>query len=155
LFAAPGVKIIAAHPLRGQIFSPKMDWFAKPARVVPGVTGAVMLIRSDDFVRVGMFDERLATLGQDVIICLETFSKLNKITVVVNTGDVIHHESLTKKPAFPKDEVSYIYEAYGCQLRDSRWFSNKISRWSEKPVLALPWEPNYPVKSVVRAWNRF
>jgi GT2 family glycosyltransferase len=153
LFAAPGVKIIAAHPLRGQIFSPKMDWFAKPARVVPAVTGAVMLMSSDDFVRVGMFDQRLATLGQDVIMCFETFSKLNKITVVVNTGDVIHHESLTKKPTFPKEEVFYIYEAYACQLRDSRWYSKKFSRWSEKPILALPWEPKYPVKSVIRAWN--
>jgi len=83
---------------------------------------------------------------------LEVFAKLGKNTASVNTGDVIHHESLTKKGTFPKDEVTYIYQRYGALLKDTRWYSKKILRWSEPPRLALPFEPNYAVQWVNRCW---
>jgi hypothetical protein len=153
LFAAPGVKIIAAHPLRGHPMNPMMAWFSKPARVVPAVTGAVMLVRAEEFTKVGMFDENLPTLGQDIILCLEMLNKLGKCSVSVNTGDVIHYESITKKPSFPKAEVDYIYQKYGSSLRDGRFYSTRISRWSEVPTLAFPFEPAYPAKWVIRSWN--
>jgi len=63
LFVTPGVKIIAAHPLRGHLLNPNILWFAKPASVVPAVTDALMLVRNEDFIKVGMIDENLPLLG--------------------------------------------------------------------------------------------
>lgn len=153
IFAAPGVKIIAAHPLRGSTYDPAMAWFAKPVRPVAAVTGALLAMRAADFAAAGMFDENLPTLGQDVILCLNTRRKLGKYPVVLTSGGVIHHESLTKPSEFPLSEVSYIYQTYGDLLSDEGLFSLKLSRWSERPLCALPCEPAYPATVVVRCWS--
>ena len=153
IFAAPGVKIIAAHPLRRAYCNPSMEWFAKPARPVAAVTGAVMMVRADDFAQVGMFDEELPTLGQDIVLCLMLREKLGKYSVAISSGDVIHHEGLTKPPSFDVKEINYIYKKYGDLLRSDLFLNGRLSRWSERPLIAMPFEPPYPVKTVVKSWQ--
>lgn len=148
IFAAPGVKIIAAHPLKGVPSNKALAWFQKPARPVSAVTGAVMMLRAKDFEASDMFDENLPTLGQDIILCLNVLNKLSKKIVVVMNVHIIHHESETKAFSFPAAEINYIYSRYGKMLAGSQWYSDKISRWSETPRLAPPCEPPYPVKWV-------
>ncbi len=153
IFAAPGVKIIAAHPLRRAYCNPSMEWFAKPARPVAAVTGAVMMVRADDFAQIGMFDEDLPTLGQDIVLCLMLREKLGKYSVAVSSGNVIHHEGLTKPPSFDVKEINYIYKKYGDLLRSDLFLNGRLSRWSERPLIGMPFEPPYPVKTVVRSWQ--
>jgi GT2 family glycosyltransferase len=148
VFAAPGVKIIAAHPLKGKDFDQQFVWFQKSARPVSAVTGAVMMVRKIDFEKAGGFDEDLPTLGQDVILCLKIQKNLGLYSVSLTSNGVIHHEGKTKKSLFPAAEIDYIYEAYNRELAESIYFSDKLSRWSERPVLKIGKEPNYPVKYV-------
>ena len=153
LFAAPGVKIIAAHPLKGTPFNQLTAWFEKPVRPVPAVTGAVMMLRADDFERVGMFDEALPTLGQDVVLCALVLQKLKKYSVVLTKAEVLHHESVTKSVSFPAAELKLIYDKYGDALNSNTFFNDVFSRWSEQPLIALPWELSYPAKTIARFWQ--
>ena len=153
LFAAPGVKIIAAHPLKNTPYRSTFTWFSKPARPVAAVTGAVMMLRATNFMDAGMFDEKLPTLGQDVILCLSVAHKLKKFNVALTSDSVIHHESKSRKAVFPVSEVDYIYEHYDKWLHDCTWFSSEFSRWSERPVKRLFLEARYPVRRVVSLWQ--
>lgn len=153
LFVAPGVKIIAAHPLKGVTYSPHMAWFNKKARPVAAVTGAVMMLRSQDFMDVGMFDEDLPTLAQDVILNLKIKSKLGKFSAVVGSSHVIHHESMTKRPSFPLAEIDVCYSKYFDLLSSDDFYSKLLSRWSEEPLLAIKAEGRYPVKLVAKCWQ--
>lgn len=153
LFATPGCKIIAAHPLKGVPSNQPLKWFDKLVRPVPAVTGALMMLRAADFDAVGMFDESLPTLGQDIGLCLDVARKLGKFSAVITKPSAIHHESMTKAPSFPKHEVRFFYDKYGDVLKSRPLYSPRLSRWSEKPLLALPCEPKYPVLSVIRYWQ--
>ncbi len=60
LFVAPGVKTVGAHPGKGWRLDFKGKWFESP-RPVSATTGALLLVRSEDFDRVDGFDEKFAT----------------------------------------------------------------------------------------------
>jgi GT2 family glycosyltransferase len=153
LFAAPGFKIVAAHPLKGVSYQKSWAWFKKSIRPVAAVTGALMMMRSEDFEAIGMFDEQLPTLGQDVVACLIVRDKLGKCAAAITAPCAVHHESWTKPANFPADELSLVYSKYGAQLRSKALVNAAFSRWSEKPLLALPGERDYPVASVSRFWQ--
>lgn len=143
LFAAPGVKIVAAHPCKGHKLNLDWMWFKAP-RPVGAVTGALMLVRKSAFFEVGMFDNSLATLGQDVDLCLK-FQKHNLVNWVLPTVVAIHHEGFTKKE-YPinSHEVQYIYKKWGSYLTKNNFYSSKFTRWSEKPVYTSI-EGEYPL----------
>lgn len=149
LFAAPGVKIIAAHPLKGVPYSREISWFEKAARPVAAVTGAVMMIRAADFEAVGQFDETLPTMGQDIVLSCVVSDKLSKFNVSLQTSEVIHQESPTKSVMFSKEELHYVYLRYGKYLYSKKYFSRNLSRWSEQPVQVIVTEPPYPAGWVI------
>jgi GT2 family glycosyltransferase len=149
LFAAPGVKIIAAHPLKKVKFDPGLEWFAKPLRPVAAVTGALMMLRADDFKFVGYFDEELATTGQDIDLCMSIFYKLGKVATTVTMADVLHKETATRKPTRPRREVLQILAKWNGRLADHPFYSTRISRFSEQPLLELLPGLRYPMSKVV------
>jgi O-antigen biosynthesis protein len=144
LFAAPGVKIIAAHPIKGEAFRPSMEWFAKPVRPVAAVTGAVMMVRAKDFEAVGMLDESLATMGQDIDLCLKFYYDLGKFSATVTYCNVIHCESRTKKGNFSQIEIRRMNEKWGSKLLAHPFYSKGFSRFSQSPLLVIGVEPKYP-----------
>lgn len=148
VFAAPGVKILAAHPLKGLPYSKDLAWFQKPARPVAAVTGAVMMLRARDFEAIGMFDESLPTMGQDIVISCLISEKISKFNVSLHSNGVIHHESPTKDSTFSREELLYVYDKYEKYLYSERYYSRRISRWSEAPVEVFLAEGRYPVHSV-------
>jgi GT2 family glycosyltransferase len=145
LFAAPGVKIIAAHPLKGLENNPLMTWFAKFVRPVPAVTGAVMMVRATDFESVGMFDESLPTMGQDIDLCLKFFYDRQKISATITKSNVIHFESKTRRAVFSKVEIRIMNEKWREKLTKHPFYSPAFSRFSEAPLLVFGSEPKYPV----------
>ena len=149
IFAAPGVKIIAAHPLKGTPYRDDLEWFQKPARPVAAVTGAVMMLRVRDFEAAGMFDEKLPTLGQDIVLSCVVSQKLFKFNVVINSGDVIHHESPTKGAIFSQEELNYAYREYESRLFEKSLYSDVFTRWSEIPSYRPFREPRFPIRFVV------
>ena len=149
LFAAPGVKIIAAHPIKGEPFRPSMEWFAKPVRPVAAVTGAVMMVRANDFEAVGMLDETLATMGQDIDLCLKFYYDLGKFSATVTYCNVIHCESRTKKVNFSQVEIRRMNEKWGSKLLAHPFYSKAFSRFSESPVLVIGAEPQYPLQWIL------
>ena len=148
IFAAPGVKIIAAHPLKGTPYRDDLEWFQKPARPVAAVTGAVMMLRVSDFEAAGMFDEKLPTMGQDIVLSCLVSEKLSKFNVSLGTGGVIHHESPTKAAKFSREELRYAYAQYLRIMASPQYYSKIFSRWSERPVYGINKEWLYPVNFV-------
>jgi len=148
IFAAPGVKIIAAHPLKGVPYNHEHAWFQKSARPVAAVTGAVMTLRAKDFEAAQMFDESLPTMGQDIILSCVLAEKLPMFNVAIHSSDVVHHESPTKKGNFSQDEVDHAYLNYGHRILDTTYYCRRFSRWSEHPAISMANEPSYPARLV-------
>ncbi len=149
IFAVPGVKIIAAHPLKGTPYNENLAWFSRPARPVAAITGAVMMLRARDFEAAGMFDEKLPTLGQDIVLSCVVSQKLSKFNVAIHSGDVIHHESPTKDTKFSTVEIQYVYDQYKDGILATGLYTKIFSRWSERPIYGPYREPYYPVKFIV------
>jgi len=143
LFAAPGVKIVAAHPLRRSRVASTSEWFSQP-RSVGAVTGALMLVRFEALAQVGGWDERLPTLGQDIDLCL-SLQKLGLVNWTLPHVVAVHHEGLTRGEDLDRLQVGYMYRKWGRVLTDNPFYSRKLSRWSEWPVYTAgegdyPWE---------------
>ena len=142
LFAAPGVKIVAGHPLRGSMVPRDAEYLARP-RPVAAVTAATFLTRAKVFAEVGGFDERLSTVGQDIDLCLK-IQKLGLTIWMEPRIVLIHHESLSRRgKTIDRRQVSYLYEKWGDYLLTNPFYSKRFSRWSEYPSLTLG-EGRYP-----------
>lgn len=142
LFAAPGIKIVAAHPGKGWKLNKDCLWFQTP-QPVASVTGASLLCLTEHFRRAGGFDKLLPTLGQDIDLCLK-FQKLGLANWVLPQVTLIHAESASKSSDFNVDEIMYIYEKWGEFLTFNPYYASKFSRWSETPIYSLtrwqyPW----------------
>jgi len=146
LFAAPGFKIVAAHPFKGMPLNLKSKWHQSP-RQVPAITGAVMLTSVSNFFAVNGFDENLPTLGQDIDLCLSFQKKTFEIWVATSVV-FTHHEGLTRGDCFDREQIHYIYNKWGEHLVSNPVFSTRISRWSETPVYSLG-EPAFPWTLVI------
>ncbi len=149
IFAAPGVKIIAAHPLKGIPYNENLAWFSKPARPVAAVTGAVMMLRASDFEAAGMFDEQLPTLGQDIVLSCMVSQKLSKFNVVIHTSEAIHYESVSRERKFSKEETHYVLANFAINFSSQMYYAKELSRWSEPPVYGIKTESAYPVRWVI------
>lgn len=66
-------------------------------RCVPAVTGSVMLVRRNDFLGVGGFDEGYVYGYEDVDLCLKILSKLGKKSLCLRSENVIHQDGVTRK----------------------------------------------------------
>ena len=141
LFVAPGVKIVAAHPLKGRRLPSDAIWFAAP-RPVGAVTGAVLLVTATAFHSIGGFDESLPTVGQDVDLCLK-LQEVGLINWAVSDLHLIHHEGATRGHAIAIEEVQLLYQKWGNKLTANAYFDARFSRFSEPPAYRL-WEPLYP-----------
>lgn len=145
LFAAPGLKIVAAHPHKGRNLDTSHPWYSSP-QIVPAITGALMLINREAFEAAGGFDEKLPSVGQDIDFCLK-LQKLNWTVAVEPRVVAIHHESASRKGRpIAKSEVSYIYKKWGPDLTHHSLVPGLISRWSEQlcetrsnPERLYPW----------------
>ncbi len=141
LFSAPGQKIVAGHPLKGIMYNEHHTWYQQ-ARPVAAVTGACQLVSYDNFVKAGMLDEKLPTLGQDIDLCLK-LQNLNLTNWVLPEVVLYHHEGLSKGHSFNKTEIQRMYDVWGDMLYDNEYYSKKFTRWSEYPVYGLM-ERRYP-----------
>ncbi len=137
LFLAPGIKIVAGHPLKGLTYRSDMMWFQSP-RPVPAVTGAFLFLSKSQFDEVGGFDETLAFAYQDLDICL----KIQRVNPLYSNWTLsqlvcIHHENATRERAHSWNEVAKIYARWKKELSQNRDFSSCFSKESEMPVLKL------------------
>jgi GT2 family glycosyltransferase len=147
LFAAPGVKIIAAHPFKGRPIRILTEW-NKLARRVPAITGAYLMVSSKKFLEVGGFDENLPTAGQDIDLCLKLQEK-GWGTWVLPILQATHLESASrKKSRINRVEVDYMYRKWQRSLTQHPEYPVNISRWSEQPVKRMK-EGRYPYEFTI------
>jgi GT2 family glycosyltransferase len=146
LFLAPGVKILGAHPLKGVPLDSTHRWFQEP-RPVAAVTGAVMLMQASVFKELNGFDELLPSLGQDLDLCLKA-QLSGRVNWVASHLVCIHAEGLSRGKKLDKSQVKYMYDKWGPRLTSNDFFSRKLSRWSEYPVLSFG-EADYPWEKVL------
>ena len=69
-----------------------------PASIVPGVTGAFLMMRTVDFKNIGGFDEHFKYCFEDVVLC-KRIRDLGMQIVCNNAVEAIHYESQTRKQA--------------------------------------------------------
>lgn len=149
LFAAPGVKIAAAHPCRGARWCEDLAWNRTP-QPVAAVTGAAMLVKRETFMRVGGFDENLPTAAQDIDLCLK-LQRASLINIAMPSVVGIHHESLSRRTShIPRSEIAYFYEKWGDLLHENPWYSAKFSRWHEQPALRFGVTAHFPWEKILR-----
>ena len=65
---------------------------AIPPYIVPGVTGAFLMMRTADFKKIGGFDERFKNCFEDVILC-KRIRDIEKQIMCCNSIEAVHHES--------------------------------------------------------------
>ncbi len=147
VFAAPGVKIVAAHPFKGKSPSILEEW-KKLARQVPAVTGAFLLVSAGNFMKVDGFDENLPTAGQDIDLCLK-LQKAGLRNWVLPQIEAIHWESASRSRASINfEEVRYIYRKWRSFLTRNPQYPPNISRFSEQPARVFWREGNYPYEKL-------
>jgi GT2 family glycosyltransferase len=152
LFVAPGVKLVAAHPLKRLVWDKKWEWFAKP-RPVAAVTGALMLVSAKDFDGVSRFDVDLAHASQDVDLCLK-FQKSGLINWTAAPLTALHLEGASRGHGHHSEEAALMYQRWGSELTDNSFYSGRLSRWSESPLLRPAIEPAYPWRLLLLAVPR-
>jgi hypothetical protein len=148
LFAAPGVKIAAAHPLRGTQWRQDFLW-NKGAQPVPAVTAAAMLVPRVRFNKIGGFDEGLPTAAQDIDLCLK-LQKAGYTNVTLPEVVAIHHESRSRQGrAIQKGEIARFYARWGEFAHQNPWYPPGLSRWNEQPALRMGLGAEYPWEKVL------
>ena len=75
-----------------------------PASIVPGVTGAFLMLRTADFNKIGGFDERFKHCFEDVVLC-KRIRDLGMQIVCNNAVEAIHYESQTRKQAMCREDA--------------------------------------------------
>lgn len=135
LFLAPGVKIAAAHPLKGINYNPNHFWYQAP-RPVAAVTGALLCLTPREFADLKGFDEQLATGYQDLDLCLK-LQELGRSNWVVPSVVCIHHENATRSRSHNWKEIDLVYARWGKTLTQNAYLSDLLSRESEYPALRL------------------
>lgn len=86
--------------------------FAERNRYYQAVTGACMLMRKEDFNRVGGFGLEYWFCYEDIDLCLKVIHQLNKKILYVSNAELIHKESVTQdkfKTAGPKQKAGIDY----------------------------------------------
>lgn len=74
-----------------------------PAYETVGVTGAFLMMRTDDFIGLGGFDERFKHCFEDVVLC-KRIRDLGKRILCNNTIEALHYESQTRKQASCRED---------------------------------------------------
>lgn len=74
-----------------------------PSAVVPGVTGAFLMMRTADFKKIGGFDDRFQHCFEDVVLC-KRIRDLGMQIVCNNAVEAVHYESQTRKQAVCKED---------------------------------------------------
>lgn len=114
---------------------------------VSAVTGACLIIKKSDFIKVKGFDEdNLKIAYNDVDLCLKLLD-LNLRNVVTPFAELTHYESLTRGPDTSKlkaerlrREQEYMINKWGKKLED-KYYNVNLSNKSESYELA--WPPRY------------
>ena len=75
-----------------------------PSGIVPGVTGAFLMLRTADFKKIGGFDERFKYCFEDVVLC-KRIRDLGMQIVCNNAVEAIHYESQTRKQAMCREDA--------------------------------------------------
>lgn len=99
-----GVDFLRGNELFGLPFHPRAGELPQPTEEVRhplAVTGAYMLVKTEDFARVGGFDESYERECQDVDLCLRIGQLGGKVVLV--DSDFVHHENATR----PKGEENW------------------------------------------------
>lgn len=93
---------------------------AVPPYIVPGVTGAFLMMRTADFKKIGGFDEHFKHCFEDVVLC-KRIRDLGMQIVCNNVVEATHYESQTRKQAMCREDFDLVLSILNEKLEDKRW----------------------------------
>lgn len=92
---------------------------AIPPYIVPGVTGAFLMMRTADFKKIGGFDEHFKHCFEDVVLC-KRVRDLGMQIVCNNSVEATHYESQTRKQAMCKEDAELLLSILNEKMEDKR-----------------------------------
>lgn len=87
--------------------------------IVPGVTGAFLMMRTADFKKIGGFDERFKHCFEDVVLC-KRVRDLGMQIVCNNSVEATHYESQTRKQAMCREDYDLMLRILNEKMEDKR-----------------------------------
>ena len=87
-----------------------------PPYIVPGVTGAFLMMRLEDFNNIGGFDEHFKHCFEDVVLCKRIKDKGMSI-ICNNVVEATHYESQTRKQAMCREDIHRLMEILNENIR--------------------------------------
>lgn len=102
---------------------PNREAFTEVDRELNAVTGACLMMRHDDFLRVDGFFEKFDYAYEDVDLCLSARKKLGKKVIYAANSQAIHYESFTTKKDKKKINLSF-----NTRILRKRWTQNQLPR---------------------------
>ena len=113
--------------------APGYFFLAHTSRECSAVTGACLLVRRQDFLQVGGFDEERFRISlNDVDLCLK-LGRAGLRTVYVAGAELIHHESLTRSREDDPAELANFRDKY--QGTSDPFYSPNLSRRDSYAIL--------------------
>jgi GT2 family glycosyltransferase len=106
---------------------------------VSAITAACMMIRREVFLSVGGFDEsRFAVNFNDVDICIRLRKSGYRI-VVTPRARLLHHESVSRRPAVEQGELDCLLECLDPKEPHDAFWNPNLLNFHDDMVLAKPW----------------
>lgn len=121
--AAPAFKLLPNQELGYLCYS-------KVARNYSAVTAACLLVRKDDFINAGMFDENsFAVAYNDLDFCINMLKSIGKRIVYVPEAELRHYEGATRGYKDNIDEVLNFREKY--KVYNDPYYNINLSKENE------------------------
>ena len=148
---ALGIGTVAGHLGKRDSVRHDLPWVGVDvAREVSAATAACLMIRREDFVAAGGFDEReLGVSYNDVDFCLRLQAAGRRV-VYEPAAALVHHETKTRDPVVDPRETRAVRERWGRRLDEDPYVPPGAWRLDEEAHLEL-WDRRSFLPRVLRA----
>ena len=103
-------------------------------REVTAVTGAFMAITRSNLDSIGPFNEKFRVCGSDIEYCLR-MRQASLITLFDPSLEMIHHESMTRDPMPPEDDIQLLLaKIREFDVEEDPFYNKNLSKFSSYPL---------------------
>ncbi len=101
---------------------------AQRSGYIPAVTGALMVMRRQDFLNVG-FRNNFVVCGEDIALCLDMWEKYNLHTYYASEVTAIHNEKSTRRNDYEHNDINFLAEIVRSLIKRRKDFNNVLVEW--------------------------
>ncbi|MEB3263010.1 MAG: glycosyltransferase [Synechococcus sp.] len=129
LLSPEGVPYNRLRPQLGPLIDPAGPE-ALTSGPIPAVTGALMLVRREDFLAVGGLRESFRVCGEDVALCLDLWRQLGKPAYYASDVGGVHEEKSTRGTTPDQPDIMAVARLAAPLCQDDSAFQALQSPWA-------------------------